>query len=425
MILRSKVFWLVAGIVFLGKLLWFAYWGTLLEVDSIGYLQFQTALYHPPGYVIFCGLILSIFKYVESIVIAQSLLFSLAFSLLINQVFHTKSWRFLAGFLIAIEPCSGVICAEIMSEALFISFLILAFCSITPLINSKGPQANWMAGFVGLMLGLSYLTRYAAPVYFIAILVTFFVLKVPFRQAIKYGFWMLFVFQLTLLPLRIYYWGQFGTLRFNAYTQLSVWNSAAYLFPDSELKSKPSNDFEQLLSVSEDSVFEKKHTWYTNHFFNGEWPFQRFTEGKSTKECLAAAEIAGRTGFKLILESPVRHVTEFVGPNFTRPFWHRHEIYSNLLGALISAPLAFQKTYYFEYQPIFGWAFCGLLLIGTVLSIRNRRSSEPVSLLLVLSSWLYFVAIGLLAVFFLRFIYLLLPIVLLAFLIQVNRTLSN
>lgn len=423
--LQSKGLWIIAGLMFMGKMGWFLYWGTLLEVDSVGYLQFQTALYHPPGYVVFCGLIVRIFGYVEAIVVVQTALLSFSVGLLLSQYIKNKKWLWIAGIVLAFEPCTGLLCADIMAEALFLALLVLAFCFVRPLLSDVGRRATWAAICIGLLLGLAYVTRYAAPVYMLAIIVMLILAKMPWQRLVLAGFWMILAFQMVLLPLRAYYSRQFGRVNFNAYTNLSVFNSAAYLFPESNLKTNPVTDFEVLLAASPDSVFEKKHTWYTNHFFNGEWPYQIYTAERSTGQVLDAAKSAGRTGIKLIAESPVRHLQAFVIPNIGRPFWHRHEIYADLLPPLINYPVAFQKTLRFDYEPIMTWFVFGLLLFSTGFQIKERKRMPWLPAVIILSSWMYLGAISLLAVFFLRFVYMLMPLILIGLAVQLSAYLNE
>ncbi len=418
--LQSKGLWLIAGLMFLGKMLWFLYWGTLLEVDSVGYLQLQTALYHPPGYVVFCGLIVRLFGYVEAIVVVQAALLSFSVGLLLSRYIKQIKWQWIIGIALAIDPCTGLLCADIMAEAVFLALLMFAFCAVPSLITSSGRNADWAAGFIGVMMGLAYVTRYAAPIYMVALILILFLAKMPWNRILLAGFWMILAFQMVLLPLRMYYYRQFGTVNFNAYTELSIFNSAAYLYPDSKLKGSPETDFESLLSASPDSVFEMKHTWYTNHFFNGEWPYQIHTKNLSTSQALDAAKSAGRTGIKLIAESPFQHLKAFVIPNIGRPFWHRHQIYADRLPPLIEYPIGFQKTMKFDYEPIMTWLVFALMLLSTGIQVKYRNRMPWLPAFLLLSSWLYLGAISMLAVFFLRFVYMLMPIVLVGLTVQIS-----
>jgi 4-amino-4-deoxy-L-arabinose transferase-like glycosyltransferase len=418
--LVAKGMWRIAGLMFLGKMLWWMYWGTLLEVDSVGYLQMQMALYHPPGYVVFCGAIVAVFKYVEAIVIVQSLLLSVSVGLLLSRYIRLPRWQWIAGLVLALEPCTGLMCANIMAEALFLSILMVAFCCLRPLLQKEGRLALTASGLLGLLMGLAYLTRYAAPVLMAALVLTMLLIRMNWRRMLPAVAIMLIAFQLALLPMRLYYWAKFDTTRFNAFTELSIWNSAAYLFPGSDRATHPKTEFETYLGQAPDSVFEMKHTWYTNHFFNGEWPYQLFTASQTTAEALATARKAGNTGLHLILQAPGRHLREFILPNLARPFTTPHTIYSDRLPPLIAFPVGFQKTLKFDYQPIVWWFGFGLLLTATGIQLRYRKQLPPATLYLILGCWLYLAAVSLLAVVFLRFVYMLVPLILIALLLQGN-----
>ncbi|MBL0018495.1 MAG: hypothetical protein IPP17_19165 [Bacteroidetes bacterium] len=226
---------------------YFLYWGTLLEIDSLGYLKLQTALYHPPLYSVFNGLAIQIGRSVDAIVVAQSLLYSLSASLLVRKWITTSRFQLLIAILLALEPCSGKLACTVMAETVFLSLLMLAWLALPTLKSENWKRFSLAAICIGFALGLAYQTRYAAPVFVVAVIIWMLTQRLPWRRlALGTGI-ILLAFQFALLPLRMYYQVRFGTLQTNAFSSLSLWNTSAYLYPDSRIAAAPKTAFERYL----------------------------------------------------------------------------------------------------------------------------------------------------------------------------------
>ncbi len=421
-LLRMRQTWLVVGLIFLGRMAYFLYWGTLLEIDSLGYLKLQTALYHPPLYSAFNGLAIQIGRSVDAIVVAQSLLYSLSASLLVRKWITTSRFQLLIAILLALEPCSGKLACTVMAETVFLSLLMLAWFALPTLKSENWKRFSLAAICIGFALGLAYQTRYAAPVFVVAVIIWMLTQRLPWRRlALGTGI-ILLAFQFALLPLRMYYQVRFGTLQTNAFSSLSLWNTSAYLYPDSRIAAAPKTAFERYLICFPAADYALYHTWHTNQMFHDSLAFQRFVKENhlNTAEIQAAATSAGATARKLLWASPIRHLREFVWPNVQRPFSGEDMIHSNLLPAHIEAPLHFHHRHLHYYWSESWWAIFGLLLASTGLQLRYRRRMPAYAGLLLLSCWLYLAGIAGLAVIFLRFVYLLAPIVVLALGIQLE-----
>jgi hypothetical protein len=263
-LLGARKTWLLVGLIFLGRMVYFAYWGTLLEIDSLGYLHFQTALYHPPLYSAFCWVAMQIGRSVDAVVVAQSLFYSLCAGLLIGSWGKTWKMQVLIAFLLAVEPCSGKLACTVMAETVFLSLLMLSWLSLSGIQNTPPRQFYRAVAVSGLVLGFAYETRYAAPVFLVAILVWMIFSRLQWRRIVLAAVLIFLAFQISLLPLRSYYQLQFGTWQTNAFSSLSLWNTSAYLYPGSTLSREFKTEFEASLHQFRDGDFALYHTWHTN-----------------------------------------------------------------------------------------------------------------------------------------------------------------
>lgn len=407
---------LLVGVVMLGKMGWWLYWGTLLEIDSLGYLHLQATLYHPPLYTVFNWLVMQVGRAVDAVVVAQSLLYSLSVAVWLWRMVQDRRWQLGLAVALALEPCSGKLACTVMAETLFLSLLLLAFVALPALGAARTQRWVFAALWAGLLLGLAYMTRYAAPVFLVAVVGAMFLQRLPWQRILVAALVMLAAFQMELLPLRAYYQHRFDTWRFNAFSDLSLWNTAAYLYPGSPLASQPATDFERYLSALPAADFTLEHTWHTNHIFHDSLAFQRYVREQEmgTGEILAAARSAGHTGRKLLLAAPMRHIQEFVIPNAARPFHVRDRIHSDLLPAHIEARIFRHTRPVHDYVPWAWWGVFALLVGATVLQVVYRKRLPSVAGFLLLACWLYLAGIAGLAVIFLRFVYVLGPLVVLA-----------
>ncbi|MFN8396740.1 MAG: hypothetical protein U0176_19095 [Bacteroidia bacterium] len=85
--------WVMVMVIFVGRILWWLYWGTLLEIDSVGYLHLQTTLYHPPLYNAFCWIAIQIGQVVDAVVIAQSVFFAISAAFFLRKVISKDQIR--------------------------------------------------------------------------------------------------------------------------------------------------------------------------------------------------------------------------------------------------------------------------------------------------------------------------------------------
>jgi hypothetical protein len=232
------------------------------------------------------------------------------------------------------------------------------------------------------------------------------------RRLLLSGALVLLGFQAAILPLRLYYQVNFGTLEFDGFSGLSIWNTAAYLYPDSEIA--PRNDFELYLETMPVAKFDVYETWHTNQIFHDDCAYARYVQDMGTADKLAVARAAGRLGWRLLAAAPSRHLRDFVWPNVQRPFTRMDTIYADRLPPLIPYSIHHQPHELHVYSPV-GWWVAFALLLGTTMAYGLRRkTAPPIVGALLLSCWLYLAGIALLTVVFLRFVYLLGPLIVLA-----------
>jgi hypothetical protein len=423
---RDRAWWGMCLLIMLGRLGWWAYWGLLLEADSVGYLELQAALYHPPGYTLLATLVSGLARWVDAVVVVQALLYAGAAALLVRRHFQAGRWAWGMALVLALEPCSGQLGAAVMAETSFLACLLLAWTLLAEVWKTPQHTPWRLALLAGVLLGAAYLFRYAAPVFVVAALIHPVLRRWPWRRVAVAALFVLLGFQAVLLPLRVYYKTQFGTWTLNAFTGASLWNLSAYLYPGSEVQAHPQGPFEQHLQAFADSNFIMKTTRYTNHIFQSYRPYPRYVAllGGDAPATVAASAEVGRTAMRLIAGQPVRHLRELVLPNLLRPLSQRDSIYADGLSAMIGRPIATHRRMRWEYNPVL-WGLALLLLVAaTVVQIWKRGRLPALAGLLLLSAWLYYLAIALLSVVFLRFLYILPPLVLLAIGLQCQALLA-
>lgn len=410
-------------VIFVGRMLWWLYWGTLLEIDSVGYLHLQTTLYHPPLYNVFCWVAIQIGQVVDAVVFAQSLFFAGCAALFLKKTVPSATVRGWLALVLAIEPCSGQLASTVMAETLFLSLLLLGFAAF-PMV--RDPKANnWVLGaaLMGGMLSLAYLTRYAAPVFLVAVIIGMAMQRLGWRKLLVAASVLILTFQLGLVPMRMYCHQKFGTWEFNGFSGLSQWNIAAHLYPGSEMEANPRTDFEKWLQQRPKSDFDLYHTWHTNHIFHDSLPFQRYVREHqlSTEAFLATVHSLSGPSWRLVAASPLRHFREFILPNAWRPFHIADKIYSDLLPKDIPSPLIRHFRMVRWYYPALWWGIFFLLAVATGIHLRHRKEMPGMVAVLLLSAWLYLLGISLLAVVFLRFVYIIAPLVVLILGMQMQQ----
>lgn len=413
--------WGLWACILAGRLLWLGYWGVLLEHDSVAYLDLHVGLYHPPGYNLFAGLLLAVVDHLEVVAVAQAAVYAGAAALLVRRWGLDARWTWTLALALGIEPLSGKLCATLMAETLFLSILMAALACLQPLWREgRKPWVLPTLG-VGMLFGAADMVRHAAPAFAVAAGVAWLLYQRPPLR--RWGGLALLVigFQLGVLPLRGYYLLRMDSWDYKPFGKLSAWNATAFLYPGSEAAREHDSPFALSLRQFPPQRFSIAETWHTNHIYHDSSAFQRFTRGRGTQDWLAAADAAGDLARALACEQPLRLLREFHGPNAARPFVKSDTIHADRLPALIDHGLAFQRRPVHHYHAAWAWVCGTMLALWTVLLLWRRREAAPLEVALLIGTWLYWVGVVALTVVFLRFIYLLGPLLLMGLCAAVAR----
>lgn len=425
--LKDPQFWWVAGVIFLGKLVYWLVLGTSLEPDSIGYLNLEVGIYHPVGYEVVAGSFMKwmggwwSWKYMNgSTILFQSILFALAMSYGITHLLDSRKTQWIVAGLLALDPATGMLCRSIMSEAFCLSVIVVAIAWVITDSRKKHQskkQAVLFGVMVGVLLAIGYLIRYST-LLMLPALVVFWV----FLYKQQPNWWvkilgMIIGFQVFLLPVRIIYKVRYDTLTLNAFTGYSLWNSAAYLYPESD-HSQPlvSQEFDTYLATFPDQAFDMSVTWSTAHIFGAGTPAYDFTHAeKPETNAFHFSKKLQKGALKLILEQPIRHLKEFWVPNLIGIFQKVEQDELEVpLESLVDSPYdqGATTTHLVVYSRHI-WQIGFMLLLGlTLMWFLPRFRKRELGLILVFC-WGYLFAVNLTAVLFLRFVYFLIPLILL------------
>ena len=421
--------WPLIAVIFAGKLLYWLILGTGLEPDSIGYIDLQIGVLHPPGYEALAGGLHWLTgswwgegsRYFDgTTIIVQCLIFTVAGTFFLYHFLPVEAGRGRLGvaILLALEPGSGWLCRGLMSDALCLSIFMIVLGAASWHFKNHGAIKNlskhllWGVG-IGLVVGIGYLVRFSAVILLPALILCWLFHRTGWQKKLVWIAGLLIGFQLFLLPFRIIYKARFDTVTLNAFTGFSLWNSAAYLYPEWDPAQPLVNpDFDSLVAEYGTSTFDLSVTWNTAHIYGEGTPAYDYWHSPQTPQInpFHFSRELNKGARKLITRQPGRHLVEFVIPNFTRPFLH-NEITEGIMptpGHPVTL-LADHQPEPVRYYRFFWWVGFVLLLGLTVLwFLPFMRSDSGLKMglgLILLVCWGYLVAISLAAVLFLRFVY--------------------
>lgn len=386
-----------------GKSGWMLFWGPQLEADSLGYFELQIDFLHPPLYNVWVWLGMKAGG-IWLVLLSQAAALSVGLAALIEAMEFRKEWKWATLALLALDPCSGYLCASLMSEALFLALLTgwIAF-----VLKAAPHQPFRNALLAGAGAGLIWLCRYTG----VLLLPLFAVWAWRQRQSLRQWAVALLVFfagfQVMLLPLRAYYFQQWGVVTLNSFTALSTWNNASFLAPDYFKSHSPANEMEDWVASFPDSVYSLRSTFLTAGIHSSEMPWQRYvaTHRPDTRQAQDCAGQLGGLGRKLTFAYPLRWFREFVVPNFFKPL-HESEPKIEVQHPMQSV----RRGHYY----VLAWQLGLSLLVAGTLLLFIRAARSPAAMLLLGFCWLHLAAVTLGAVFFLRYAYLMIPLILLA-----------
>ena len=325
--------------------------------------------------------------------------------------------------LLALDPCTGLLCRSIMSEAVCLALLLVVLAGVLNasrevVREERGWKQLVLWGVVlGVILGIAYLVRYSALLLIPALIAYWFLLRKLQTGWIWKGLGLLIGFQLLLLPVRMVYKVRYDTFSLNAFTGYSLWNTAAYLIPDAKLK-KPiiSHRFNHHLHTYPDQTYEMEVTWNTAHIYGPGTPAYDYLQTEDPPpNAFHFSRQLRREAIRLIGKRPFHHMKSFWIPNFLRPFQQSENIHYIIpskwtrAGSAKATELATSDTIYRREL----WWLGFLVLLGLTAAWFFPRFRSRELGLLILFVWGYLLAVDLTAVFFLRFVYFLAPILIL------------
>lgn len=400
--------------ILIGKLIYLAINGVLFEDDSVGYLTFHAGLYHPPGYGAFTSAIYSLFGSLHAVIVVQALMFSFSAGLLIHRFISSGQMRLLAAVVIAIDPISGILACSILSECAFISFGMLLFYFAFS-IRKVADKWHWvLAILIGIIAGNSYLIRYAGSAYLLLLPLFLLLAGYSIRKVAVLSILAIVAFQMVLLPLRIYYTSEFGTPTINAFSGMSSWNRAAHLYPGSSVAESPATEFENFLGQISADQFSIEKSFETAHIYSAPAPFPAYIIEKelNSGDVIRLSEEVGDLGWRLVMESPGKQLTEFVFPNMVRPF-HLHETPTRENAAeYISAEFDYENQKEISWQPYQWIVLFILILITGCIQFFIRKFLRPEHRTILLFVLIYLIALVFLVPIYPRFVLILSPLIL-------------
>ncbi len=399
-------------VIFCSKLAWIIYNGVLYEDDSVGYLTLHAGLYHPPGYGIFTSALIAIAGNLYAVVVTQSLLFSACASIAITSILKTPGFRLAAAIALGADLASGILVSSILSESVFMSLGLLISAIAFRLPNLPNRKQLLLFLLAGILTGMAYMMRYAG-LSFLIILPLFLVFSgYSWRKIILSVVFVVLGFQLALTPLRLYYKSEFDTWLVNAFGGMSLWNTAAHLYPGSSVEENPESEFEKFLTGVDKEQFHIQKSFETAHIYSVPAPFPAYLE--SNKPDLAEiTELSGELksiSIRLISENPFRHIRDFLLPNAAKPFLESEIPVRN------SADMWFESEFQYHNDKSIRWKswywilLFTLLVMGTFLPLRSPNFAGRT---MIAFTWFYLFAILLLSAVYLRFVFVLSPFIIL------------
>lgn len=245
------------------------------------------------------------------------------------------------------------------------------------------------------MGGLLYSVRYAGQM----ITMVPFILIVVFAEQrkkilLKYLF-ILIGFQVAIFPVRYKFKENFDTYQFNAFAGPVLWNNASAIYPFSDVRKNPKNEFEKYLATIPDSIFTDDLALRARQLWEDTLPMKQFYK-KNNIQFEDAPKLNGmmiETAFHVISNKPWLYFTNYVIPNFTKIFKEENTMYASGYESY------FLEKYNYKIQPksiihkyIFG-LYLLILIALTALSGINKTKDKFILINLILA-WFYIILLA-------------------------------
>lgn len=369
------------------------------EFDSPRYLWSVRSFMSPPLYPIFLKITTTIVPSLYFVIICQTIAFCI---IIFSAAFLLQQHKNLAFYLFwAIEPISAFYCSNLMTEWLFLS---LVFFTLALISNTLKRLNGWHICSWAMGICACYLTRWIGiSLLILAILLLLIDRSKSLKYRILHCFLLFLFFNLALLPLRLDYKRVLGTYQLNAYSGINLWNSVSVLYPDAPMRKQPQTSFQVYLQSFQDSVFATQNALLTHHMWNDSFPALKYANLYQL-DPLKLQDTLQKNSYQLIFQTnPLNFITRFVIPNFMKPFVIGNENYV----PEVTRPYIFK--YFGEHQtkPIYYYSFVTwIAAIGLAIGLFIRPNSLILQWVL-----LYWLMIGISSAFFLRYIYVVSPLI--------------
>lgn len=386
-------------IVFLFKSILVILWGYHYEQDTPRYLLNIRHLYNPPLYPIVLRLLTKIYVNLYSVILLQTLIFSILVSLFScfgkkNSIFYSLFWAF--------EPISAFFCSNLMSEWLFLAILWASYI-LWYFYNENSNFKNLTLFTCSAFL--LYMTRYVGITWFIYFIFYqfFFNKSNPWKHLIL----SILIFFILTIPVRVVHYYTFQTFRVSAYDGLNLWNSVSVLYPKSSVQKNPQNEFERFLLNFSDSIFSTENALLTHHMWNDSFPALAFAS-KYHLNPVEINDIVQNTAIRLINENSwSSYFYYFVLPNFLKIFKLKEEKIN------IEPTYFYIENFFGKHQrPDFVYRYEWILMLLFIILIHLIY--KPLDYLngYILFYWIF---ISFTSAIFMRYLYVVFPLGLLIF----------
>jgi len=417
-IFKEKDYWFGVILLALGKAMLLYMNGLAADVDSASYLMRGVSLYQPPGYMLFWFVFQQFGFGFLGIGLIQILVLSVGLVWLLFEFVEGRILRLICVLVFVIEPVTTWLCTSILSEIIFVPILCLLIIICIRYIEEK---SLFYAIGIGFLAGVSYVFRYTGLFVLISILILFI-----FDYFRKWRFWIhliaiVVVFQMVLIPFRVYNWLNFDTYRFSGFGGSFLWNSVSIVYPNSVVRQHPATPFEHYLKTFPDSIFTIEAVFSTGQIWGEKMPLTSYTKQYNwgAKELFSFSDSLETTCLKILIDQPLTYFQQFIIPNYLH-LWEMNdkgqETYIYHFEGLEVRKEKGELYYSNYYIKIDALLFLNILFLFVSQLFRQDLKWRGLSLGIIL----YLIILGSVAALFPRFVFMLVPFIIILFF----RTLS-
>ena len=407
-------------ILLAGKALFVLFSGVSYEMDSATYLFYKVPYHHPPLYSLLLWLLQTLTRSVHVYVGVQLIIFCLLAGLSLSSWFRSTRARYVAACILALDPITGFFCSNLMSECLFMAFLLPWAATVTFYLEERAERRSYaillLAAFLCAAL---YATRLAAilfpPFFIVMLLWRTRRLKAVLLPAIVF----ILAFQAFLVPVKLPYLVHYDTFAVTGFTGTNLWLNSCPLYPDSSIRANPTTEFERFLATRDTYEFTTANALIGVPIEAPDAAYTEFLEMKRyrPKELITfERELAG-TAKRLILERPFAYLTRFALPSMIKPFYIDEVVpISKEVETRMERAFGHSLVKEVHYSSRTWSLYFTLLCIATIIHAMHRFRRRPATLPIALS-WYYLLALPVLAAITPRYMLVLAPLILVSLLL--------